>query len=164
MDTLVVANPSQMDIEELAASLGADLNQGLTSSDASQRLADHGPNELRAASPVPTWRKVLRQFRDPLIYLLLGAVLVSLIVWLFEGRVGLPVDALVIATVVVVTPSWVICRRRVLSELSRRCSRWRPSHQPSSGTARPCECRAGSWLSATCSPWVRAMPWGPMLA
>ena len=40
--------------------------------------------------------------QDPLIYLLLGAVLVSLIVWLFEGRMGLPVDALVIAAVVVV--------------------------------------------------------------
>lgn len=36
-----------------------------------------------------------------MIYLLLGAVLVSLVAWSAEGRAGLPVDAIVIGIVVV---------------------------------------------------------------
>ena len=94
-------DPSRLDIEDLAAHFRTDLDGGLTSQDAEQRLAEDGPNELRAAPPVPQWRKLVRQFKDPLIYLLLGAVLVSTVVWLVEGREGLPIDALVIATVVV---------------------------------------------------------------
>ena len=102
MDTVVDGDPALIEIEELAAHFSTDLDRGLTSREAGQRLADEGPNELRAAPVIPRWRKLLRQFKDPLIYLLLGAVLVSSVVWLFEGRVGLPVDALVIAAVVVV--------------------------------------------------------------
>src|SRR5690606_26280572 len=64
-------------------------------------LAASGPNELRAVSPVPAWRRILSQFRDPLVYLLLGAILVALVAWLIEGREGVPVDAIVIAMVVV---------------------------------------------------------------
>jgi magnesium-transporting ATPase (P-type) len=73
---------------------------GLTGVEAARRLAVDGPNELRAAPPVPTWRRVLSQFQDPLIYLLLGAVAVSLVAWLLEGRVGLPVDVMVIGVVI----------------------------------------------------------------
>ena len=50
---------------------------------------------------MPAWRRVLAQFQDPLVYLLLGAIVVALVAWLIEGREGLPVDAIVIAMVVV---------------------------------------------------------------
>jgi Ca2+-transporting ATPase len=50
---------------------------------------------------VPAWRKLLAQFADPLIYLLLGAVVVSVIAWLAEGAEGVPYEALVIAVIVV---------------------------------------------------------------
>ena len=93
-------DPSRLDLDDLAAHFRTDLDAGLTSRDAAQRLAADGPNELRAAPPIPQWRKLVRQFKDPLIYLLLGAVVVSTAVWLVEGREGLPIDALVIATVV----------------------------------------------------------------
>ena len=46
------------------------------------------------------WR-TLAQFQDPLIYLLLAAVAISLVAWAIEGREGWPVDALVIALIVV---------------------------------------------------------------
>jgi P-type Ca2+ transporter type 2C len=42
----------------------------------------------------------LSHFQDPLIYLLLGAVLIALVAWVIEGSVGWPVDAIVIATIV----------------------------------------------------------------
>ena len=37
-----------------------------------------------------------------MIYLLLGAVAISLAAWLIEGRVGWPVDAIVVALIVIV--------------------------------------------------------------
>ena len=38
------------------------------------RLARDGPNRLDPAEQVPAWRKFLAQFADPLIYLLIAAV------------------------------------------------------------------------------------------
>lgn len=50
---------------------------------------------------MPGWRRLLEQFRDPLIYLLLAAVAVSLVAWLVDGATGIPVDAVVISAIVV---------------------------------------------------------------
>lgn len=91
---------SSMTLDEVAAVLGSDPTGGLTTMEAARRLRQDGPNELRAAPPVPTWRKAVAQFHDPLIYLLLGAVAVSLTAWAVEGHHGVPVDAIVIAVVV----------------------------------------------------------------
>ena len=94
-------DPSVKDANEVAAALAADLENGLNSPEVSRRLAESGRNELRAVAPVPTWRRVLSQFQDPLIYLLLGAIVIALVAWLIEGGAGWPVDAIVIALVVV---------------------------------------------------------------
>ena len=85
----------------MATALGADLENGLAAQEASRRLAQDGPNELRSVPRRPAWRRVLSHFQDPLVYLLLGAVAVALVAWGIEGRVGWPVDAIVIALVVV---------------------------------------------------------------
>ena len=50
---------------------------------------------------MPAWRKFLGQFADPLIYLLLAAVVVSLVAWVLEGAEAAPFDAIVIAAIVV---------------------------------------------------------------
>lgn len=77
---------------------------------------------LRAAPPVPTRRTVLAQSEDPLVYLLLAAVVVSCAAWLFEGTTAVPVDALVITGVILANaligyvqesraaPRWRRCR------------------------------------------------------
>ncbi|WP_205834975.1 cation-transporting P-type ATPase [Crystallibacter degradans] len=54
---------------------------GLDSAEAERRLQTDGPNELRTSAPVPRWRKILAQFQDPLIYLLLVAIAISLGAW-----------------------------------------------------------------------------------
>jgi P-type Ca2+ transporter type 2C len=51
---------------------------------------------------LPTWRRILARFQDPLIYLLLAAIAIALIAWGIEGWAGWPVDAIVIAAVVIV--------------------------------------------------------------
>ncbi|MBQ0895514.1 cation-translocating P-type ATPase [Micromonospora sp. U56] len=86
---------------EVATRLGTDPDRGLTAEEAAGRLRRWGPNELEPQARVPAWRKLLRQFADPVVYLLLGAVVVSLVAWVVEGRIGLPFEALVIAIILV---------------------------------------------------------------
>lgn len=90
------------DVDSVAANAGVDPAIGLADEEAARRLNADGPNELRGKPPVRTWRKVLAQFQSPLIYLLLAAVVVSLVAWIFEGAGGLPVDALVIGAIVLI--------------------------------------------------------------
>ncbi|SFC26158.1 plasma-membrane calcium-translocating P-type ATPase [Polaromonas sp. OV174] len=95
-----LGDPSLREANDVARALGADLEAGLTSQEASRRLAENGPNELRAPPQTPTWRRFLTQFQDPLIYLLLAAIAISLGAWAFDGFAGWPVDAVVIAAIV----------------------------------------------------------------
>lgn len=60
--------------------------------------------QLRTPSVVEgniVWRRGLSHFQDPLVYLLLAAITIALTAWVIDGRVGWPVDALVIAAIVV---------------------------------------------------------------
>ena len=92
--------PFAEDPEAVAAAHGADLAEGLTGAEAARRLAADGPNELPSTPPEPAWKRLLAQFRDPLVYLLLGAIVVSAVTWALEGAHGAPVDALIILLVI----------------------------------------------------------------
>jgi len=85
----------------VARVVGSDPKSGLSDEEANRRLQLYGPNELRAARTVPWWLRLLAQFQNPLVYLLLGALAVSFIAWLLEGDEPVPVDALVIGAIVV---------------------------------------------------------------
>lgn len=86
---------------QVCEQLRTEPDSGLDAGDAKARLQEHGPNELRAERVVPTWRKFLAQFADPLVYLLIAAVVISLIAWIIEGAESLPVDAIVIVVIIV---------------------------------------------------------------
>jgi P-type Ca2+ transporter type 2C len=94
------AEPWRRDVAEVADELGTDVRRGLSAAEAAARLAEHGPNELDPAEVVPGWRKLLAQFQDPLIYLLLAAVVVSVVAWAVEGGEGIPYEAVVIMVIV----------------------------------------------------------------
>ena len=94
------AHPSLRETRQIARELGVDPGTGLGTAEAQRRLEADGPNELRGIPPVPAWRKFVSQFHNPLIYLLLAAVAVSLAAWLVEGADGPPIDAIVIAGIV----------------------------------------------------------------
>ncbi len=66
-----------------------------TAADAAARLAEHGPNRLKAAAARGKLERFLAQFDNLLIYVLLGAAALALVV-------GHVVDALVILAVVLV--------------------------------------------------------------
>ncbi len=105
----VLDDPSLADADAVAAACQTSLAQGLTAPEATLRLARDGANELRSVAPVSPWRRALAQLQDPLVYLLLGAAAVALAAWLIEGREGWPLDAIVIAVVVVLNAvlGWV---------------------------------------------------------
>ncbi|HMO87209.1 MAG TPA: HAD-IC family P-type ATPase, partial [Lacipirellulaceae bacterium] len=72
---------------------------GLTSDQARERLAKHGPNRLPQQPPPTWWQILLRQFQSPLIYILLAAAVVALAVGDFKdaGFIGavLAINALI---------------------------------------------------------------------
>ncbi len=92
--------PWLRDAAEVAAELQTDVRQGLSAGEAAVRLARYGPNQLEAAAPVPAWRKFLTQFANPLIYLLFGAVAISLIAWILEGAEEVPFEVIVILVII----------------------------------------------------------------
>jgi Ca2+-transporting ATPase len=98
---IVPGDPSLHDAEDVAIELEVSTTVGLSAAEAAARLARDGPNELRAKPPVPVWRRILAQFQDPLVYLLLAAIVISLVAWLAEGAHGAPVDVIVIAIIVI---------------------------------------------------------------
>jgi magnesium-transporting ATPase (P-type) len=91
---------SILDANEVVRALGSDADHGLSSSEAARRLARTGPNRLVAREGPPAWRRFLAQFTDPLIYLLLASIVVSLVAWVLEGATGTPVEAIVIGAIV----------------------------------------------------------------
>ncbi len=92
--------PYQQAIDAVIAALGTEQNRGLDLSDARARLARDGPNELTAESRAPAWRKLLAQFQNVLVLLLLVATAISAGLWLYEGDTALPYEALAIGVIV----------------------------------------------------------------
>jgi magnesium-transporting ATPase (P-type) len=62
---------------ELLAALDADSKTGLSSTEARTRRDRFGPNALTTAIPTPFWVVFLRQFKSPLIYLLIVAASIA---------------------------------------------------------------------------------------
>jgi magnesium-transporting ATPase (P-type) len=99
--TPIAEAPWSADAAVVVEQFGTDAARGLRSADATARLAAHGSNRLEPPARVPTWRRLLAQFRSPLVVLLLVAVVVSLVVWLLEGAEGVPFEVVVISAIVV---------------------------------------------------------------
>src|SRR5688500_3566706 len=72
---------------------------GLTTDEASRALRTVGPNALPETAVTPLWRRFLAQFRSPLIYLLLFALVFDLGSWVYEGTQTTPLEAIAIAFV-----------------------------------------------------------------
>jgi P-type Ca2+ transporter type 2C len=94
------AGPWQREAVDISTEQRVEIERGLSSSEADERRERCGRNVLDATVAVPRWRKFLAQFADPLVYLLLFAVLVSFIAWVLEGSEGVPFDVIVILLIV----------------------------------------------------------------
>lgn len=83
----------QLTVEDVLARL-ATRREGLTSSEARQRLAQYGANQLATNERPLTLMILLRQVQSPLIYILIFAGIVSVVL-------GRPIDSSVIFAVVI---------------------------------------------------------------
>uniref|UniRef100_A0A8C9GQ73 Calcium-transporting ATPase n=2 Tax=Piliocolobus tephrosceles TaxID=591936 RepID=A0A8C9GQ73_9PRIM len=75
--------------EDLAKAFCVDLNTGLSEFSVTQRRLVHGWNEFVADNSEPVWKKYLDQFKNPLILLLLGSALVSVLTKEYEDAVSI---------------------------------------------------------------------------
>ena len=64
----------QLHVDEVARLLETDLSVGLSAVEVQRRLREYGPNRVTARRSTPRWVKFLRQFNQPLVYILLLAV------------------------------------------------------------------------------------------
>ena len=65
--------------EEVLDILNTDAEKGLSSEEAARRLVKYGLNKLDEAPPVSIWMKLWAQFNDFVIWLLIGAAIISAI-------------------------------------------------------------------------------------
>ena len=79
--------------------LGVDPRNGLDEVEVERRRAEFGPNKLAEAETEPGWRAFLRQYRDLMQLVLLGAAVVS-IVALQEVSTGLVIIGLTVLNAV----------------------------------------------------------------
>lgn len=86
--------PHALPEQEVLAVLGTD-DSGLDSGRAGDLLVETGPNTLPPGEQETTLQRLLRQFRDPMIYVLLGAAV-------FTAFLGEVVDTIVILAVVLI--------------------------------------------------------------
>uniref|UniRef100_A0A2K6P0T1 Calcium-transporting ATPase n=1 Tax=Rhinopithecus roxellana TaxID=61622 RepID=A0A2K6P0T1_RHIRO len=85
--------------EDLAKAFCVDLNTGLSEFSVTQRRLAHGWNEFVADNSEPVWKKYLDQFKNPLILLLLGSALVSVLTKEYEDAVSIATAVLIVVTV-----------------------------------------------------------------
>lgn len=84
-------------INEMSRTQLLELHPGLTSAEAHTRLQQYGPNALPEKPPKTLGQRFLLQFKSPLIYILLAALVIDLAIWVIEGAEGFPVESVAIA-------------------------------------------------------------------
>ncbi|MCL2270123.1 MAG: cation-translocating P-type ATPase [Treponema sp.] len=83
-------------IEQSLLELKSEVNNGLTTAEAAQRLEQNGPNRLKSAKRKSMFLRILEQFKDFLVIMLVIAAIISAVV------VRDPKDALIIVAILVV--------------------------------------------------------------
>jgi len=99
-------NAHSKEAEKVVETLDSDIEGGLTESQVEQRIEKYGRNELKKEKGKTAWDLFIGQFKDFLIYLLLFAILISVIIGFYNLSRGKPAteftDAIVIAIILVV--------------------------------------------------------------
>ena len=100
---VLAMSPHSQSAEAIVQMFGSDSGRGLTRAEAKQRLSQYGPNELKSAPETPWWERLLEQFQNVLVIILLVAIVISVIEWLLQDprESALPYEAIVITAIVV---------------------------------------------------------------
>ena len=79
--------------------MNTSLTHGLPQEDAETRLIKDGANELPHEEPEPLWLRFLKQFKEPLILLLLASAVVSFVMGNFDDAVSIAIAVTIVVTV-----------------------------------------------------------------
>ncbi|MFX1363382.1 MAG: cation-translocating P-type ATPase [Promethearchaeota archaeon] len=98
-----------VDYEEVAKKMDTSIEDGLSENEAQKRIDKYGKNELIKERGKTAWQIFIGQFKDFLIYLLMFAIVISVIIGVYESsrHGGEPwsteyTDAIVIAAILIV--------------------------------------------------------------
>jgi len=94
IDITVPAAAHAEPLESILSNLQTDRERGLTADDVTARLAQFGPNRLAESAPEPWWIKLLVQFNQLVVWILIAAAVVS-------GLLGDWTDTIAIAAIVI---------------------------------------------------------------
>ena len=96
-------SPHRKTAQAVVSALGADMARGLSGAEAQRRLAQYGPNQLKSAPETPWWKRLIEQFQNFLVIILLVATVISMVEWLLQDprETALPYEAIVILLIVV---------------------------------------------------------------
>lgn len=95
MSTLAVgkttpsAKASRQSVEQVASDFNTDPNRGLYSSDVLGLRALYGSNELEADDDESLFSKFIGSFKDPLILLLLGSAVISVLMGQIDDAISI---------------------------------------------------------------------------
>jgi Ca2+-transporting ATPase len=87
-----------LSVDEAVTRLGSDAKEGLTSSEAADRLAEYGPNELQSEAAPSKLEVMMHQVVDPMNIMLLAVAVISLVIG--EISTGILVAGLVLLNVI----------------------------------------------------------------
>ncbi|TAQ87699.1 hypothetical protein B7494_g3982 [Chlorociboria aeruginascens] len=90
---------ASLSLTETAERLQTSLTTGLSPAEALARLHDQGPNELLHDPPEPLWLRFLKQFKEPLIILLLCSAGASLVVGNKDDAISIAVAVTIVVSV-----------------------------------------------------------------
>uniref|UniRef100_A0A1I7YLL6 P-type Ca(2+) transporter n=1 Tax=Steinernema glaseri TaxID=37863 RepID=A0A1I7YLL6_9BILA len=86
-------------VQECVEFLRTDINEGLSQSEAHARLSYNGYNEFDVEKQDSMASKYLEQFKNPLIVLLLGSAIVSILMQQFDDALSITVAVVIVVTV-----------------------------------------------------------------
>ncbi|MCR8907746.1 cation-translocating P-type ATPase [Thermophilibacter sp. ET337] len=87
--------------DEVLSELSSDEESGLSSGEASSRLAQYGPNELEKEEKTPLWKRFFEQMADPMVIMLIVAAAISAITGTIQGESEWA-DVIIIMAVVII--------------------------------------------------------------
>src|SRR6516225_1220569 len=84
MESVVTPRWHHANVDEVVRVLKTDLANGLSSGEVESRAREYGANELAEAPPHPWWLKLLNQFNEVVIWILIAATILSAVLgdWL----------------------------------------------------------------------------------
>ncbi|KAK2848514.1 hypothetical protein FQN49_005649 [Arthroderma sp. PD_2] len=99
VSSVTTSTYSKLPPEEVASRLTTSLAHGLSPADADARLLQYGPNELPHDEPEPLWLRFLKQFKEPLILLLLASAAISFLMQNYDDAVSITLAVTIVVSV-----------------------------------------------------------------